>query len=35
VVGFVDCVEEVEGYDEDVDPAAVLGEARGAGAGFG
>ena len=35
VVGFVDGVEEVEGYDEDVDAPPVLGEAGGAGPGFG
>lgn len=34
VVGFVDGVEQVEGDDDDVDAAAVLGEARGAGVGF-
>lgn len=31
VVGFVDGVGEVEGYDGDVDAAAVFGEAGGAG----
>lgn len=31
VEAFVDCVEEVEGYDEDEDPATVFVEARCAG----
>jgi hypothetical protein len=35
VVGFVEGVGEVERDDEDVDAAAVLGEAGGAGLGFG
>lgn len=35
VVGFVQGVEEVEGYDEDVDAPAVFGEAGGAGLGLG
>lgn len=35
MVGFVDCVEEVEGYDQDVDAPAVLGEARCSRPGFG
>jgi hypothetical protein len=35
VVRFVDCVEEVQRYDEDVNAPAVFGEAWGARAGFG
>jgi hypothetical protein len=35
VVGFVDCVEQVEGYDDDVDAPAVLGPAGRAGLGLG
>lgn len=35
MVCFVDGVEEVGGYDEDMDPATVFGVSRGAGLGFG
>lgn len=34
IVGFIDCVEEVGGYDEHVDASSVLDEARGARLGF-
>lgn len=34
-VGFVDCVEQVDGYDEDVDAPAVLDVAWGSRLGFG